>query len=188
MTVTRSRKSGATPPGRREDQGEAGVGLGGLLHSIGGFLDLLSTIADKTGGEFSRAGEVDGDKGVKAVYGFSVRVGGGGKPHIEPFGNVKQAEQGAVVEEEREPIVDVFDEDDRILIVAELPGVGADDIRFEVDGDVLSLSARHGERKYSKEVLLSSPVAAEGAVSSYRNGVFELKLTKRKESSDEHRR
>jgi HSP20 family protein len=115
---------------------------------------------------------------MKAVYGFSVRVGGGGKPVIEKFGNVKEASQGPVVESVREPMVDQFDEGEHLLVVAELPGVDANDIHFEVKEDILTLSATRGDRKYRKEVLLSAPVQAQGASSSYRNGIFELKLPK----------
>jgi len=155
--------------------------LGGVFRSLGGFLELLSNIAEQGGGELERSGEVGDDKkGVKAVYGFSVRVGGGGKPQIEKFGNIKDKEdgQGPVVEETREPMVDVFDEADHLLVVAELPGVDASDIRFEVKEDILGLTATSGDRKYRKEVLLPSAVRAQAATSSYRNGVFEIKLPK----------
>ncbi|MBI4575619.1 MAG: Hsp20/alpha crystallin family protein [Planctomycetes bacterium] len=169
---------------RQSEQGSGDVGLGGMFRSLGGFLDFLSDLAEKAGeegGEFKRSGELgDEKKGVKAVYGFSVRVGGGGKPLIENFGNVRDNGQGAVVEEAREPMVDVFDEGDHLTVVAELPGVGANDIRFEVKEDVLNLSATRGDRKYRKEVLLPSAVRAQAATSSYRNGVFEIKLPKAK--------
>jgi HSP20 family protein len=155
-----------------------------MFRSFGGFLDLLSSLAERAeqeGGELARTTELGDDKkGVKAVYGFSVRIGGGGKPTVEQFGNVKRDGQGAVVEEDREPMVDVFDEGDHLVLIAELPGVDAGDIRFEVKDDVLILSGARGERKYRKEVLLPSSVAAQGAKSSYRNGVFELKLPKAK--------
>jgi len=75
-------------------------------------------------------------------------------------------------------MVDVFDETDHLLVVAELPGVAEKDIHFEVKGDVLHISAAHGDRKYQKEVLLPAAVNEKGATSSYRHGVFELKLTK----------
>lgn len=156
------------------------VGLGGMFRSLGGFLDLISDLAEKEGGEIHRSGELGDKKGVKAVYGFSVRVGGGGKPLIERFGNVKDEGEGPVVEEAREPMVDVFDEGDHLLLVAELPGVDVKDIHFEVKDDVLELSAARGDRKYRKEVLLSSPVRVQEATPSYRNGVFELKLPKAK--------
>jgi HSP20 family protein len=168
---------------RQPGPGTGDVNLGGMFRSLGGFLDLLSNLAEKAGevGEFHRSGELgDDQKGVKAVYGFSVRVGGGGQPRIEKFGNVKDSGQGPVVEEAREPMVDVFDEDEHLLVVAELPGVEAGDIHFEVKDDVLALGATHGDRKYGKEVLLPSAVKADAASSSYRNGVLEIKLPKAK--------
>ncbi|WP_224249738.1 archaeal heat shock protein Hsp20 [Hyalangium gracile] len=150
-----------------------------MFRSLGGFMELLSELAEKSGGEFTHSEELGDDKkGVKAVYGFSVRVGGGGKPIVEKFGNVQDDGKGPVVEEVREPMVDQFDEGEHLLIVAELPGVDTQDIHFELKEDVLLLSATRGERKYRKEVLLSAPVQAQAATSSYRNGVFELKLPK----------
>ncbi len=167
----------------RDQSTEKNVGLGNIFHSLGGFIDLLSDLAEQ-GGEFKRSGETSNDKdGVKAVYGFSVRLGGGGgKPVVEPFGNVKREGQKAVVDDTREPMVDVFDEGDHYRIVAELPGVTAEDIHYELRDDILNLRAAHGEKKYRKEILLPAPVAAERIKSSYRNGVLELKAPKGKTS------
>lgn len=171
---------------RHSKDSEAG-NLGGMMKSLGGFLGFLSELAEK-GEELSRTGEIstgDGDdkKGMKAVYGFSVRLGGAGGagPRVEPFGNVKVGSKGtAVVEEAREPMVDTFDEDSHVVVVAELPGVDAKDIHYTVEGDVLELRATRGERKYRKEVLLPQMVDATGAESSFRNGVFELRFPKAK--------
>lgn len=163
----------------RKNSEDSGVGLGGLLNSLGGFLDLVSNLAEKQQ-ELQRTGEVASeDNKVKAVYGFSVKVGGGGKPHIEPFGNViKKGTQGPVVEDEREPMADVFDEEDHVMVVVELPGVDEGDIQFKVRDTLLSLSARRGDRKYAKEIRLPAACAEAGASAACRNGVFELKLKK----------
>jgi HSP20 family protein len=109
-----------------------------------------------------------------------VKIGLGGKPVIEPFGNIKATERGAVVAEVREPIVDVFDEGDSVLVVAELPGVEESDIHLEVRDDILNLMAEDQDRKYSKEVLLPSAVDADTMESTYKNGVLEIKLAKKK--------
>jgi len=165
---------------RRENNGDEnpGVGLGGLLNSLGGFLDLVSKLSEEGG--IQREGEISNDeKGVKAVYGFTVRAGGGGKPRIEPFGNViKKGGKGPVPSEDREPMVDVFDEEGHLLVVAEMPGVEESDIEFEVEDGTLRISARRADRKYSKQVKLPAPVTMEGAKSAYRNGVLEIELKK----------
>ena len=131
--------------------------------------------------EYTRTGEIEGlgDK-VKGIYGFSVKMGIGGQPTVEQFGNIKKTDKGSVeVAEVREPIVDVFDEGDYLRVIAELPGVQESDIHLEIKGDILTLKAEDKDRKYSKEVLLPSGVEAESMETQYRSGILEIKLTKK---------
>jgi len=164
--------------GDKHENGRGDLNVGGMLRSLGGFVDLLSKLAEE-GGKIERSGEIDtkGD-GVRAVYGLSVRLGGAGTPRVEPFGNVKVGAKGPVVDEVREPIVDVFDEEDHLLVIAELPGVEAKNMKFEVQGDVLEVSGAGRERRYHKELLLPAAVDGARATSNSHNGVYELKLPK----------
>jgi len=167
------------------EKGKSGEGiefnLGGLFRGIGGLFDLVSKMTEEGKEEYSRTGEVEalGAK-AKAVYGFGIKMGLGGKPVIEQFGNIKATEEGTVVAEVREPLVDVLDEGDRVVVLAELPGVEEKDIQLEVKADILELTAEARDRKYSKEVLLPSEVEADTMESSYKNGILEIKLMKKK--------
>ena len=167
------------------EKGKPGEGiefsLGGLFRGMGSLFDLVSKMTEEGKEEYSRTGEVDvlGGK-AKAVYGLSIRMGLGGKPVIEQFGNIKATEEGTVVAEVREPLVDVLDEGDRVVVLAELPGVEEKDIHVEVKDDILELTAEARDRKYSKELLLPSEVETDTMESSYRNGILEIKLMKRK--------
>ncbi|MDI6869278.1 MAG: Hsp20/alpha crystallin family protein [Coprothermobacterota bacterium] len=155
--------------------------LGGLFRGIGSLFDLISKMAEEGKEEYRRTGEVEALGGkAKAVYGFSIKLGLGGKPIIEQFGNIKATEEGTVVAEVREPLVDVLDEGDWVVVLAELPGVEEKDIHLEVKDDVLELTAEARDRKYSKEVLLPSEVEGNTVESSYKNGILEVKLMKRK--------
>ena len=154
-------------------------GLGGVFNGIGKLIDSVTKIAAESGGIVSKTGDIKGlgDK-AKGVYGFTVRTLAGGEAKVEPFGNIRRTPKGPVVEEVREPIVDVFDEKDQLLVVAELPGVAESDINVEVKGDILTLSGERGEKKYSKEVLLPSKVDEESLTSSYTNGILEIRINK----------
>jgi len=165
---------------KKETAGKVELEFGSLFKGIGGLFDLVSRMAEEGKQEYTSSGEITGlgDK-AKGVYGFSVKMGLGGNPVIEQFGNIKTTDKGAVVAEAREPIVDVFDEGGHLLLIAELPGVEENDIHFDVRDDILVLSAEARDRKYSKEVLLPSPVDPDSAESSYKNGVSEIKLGKR---------
>jgi HSP20 family protein len=165
----------------KKPQDSAEFSLSNMFRGIGNLFELASKITDEGKEEYNRSGEVEvlGGKG-KAVYGFSLKLGLGGKPVIEQFGNIKATKTGAVVAEFREPLVDVLDEGNSFLVIAELPGVQSEDISIEVKGDILELKAETKDRKYVKEALLPSPVDADSLKYSYKNGVLEIKLKKRK--------
>jgi len=178
-----------TSSGRRESRRagreEIGVdiGLGGIFKGIGDFINLVSDMVEAGESEATRTGEFRvkglGERG-RGVYGFSVRTDIGGAPRVERFGNIRSTEEGPVVDEVREPLVDVFDEGDTVLVVAELPGVAEEEITIDVKDDVLTFETA-GEKKYSKEVVLPCPVDAATMKKAHKNGVLELRLKKSKD-------
>jgi HSP20 family protein len=162
-------------------KGGGGFGLGDLFRGIGDLVELLKEMEAEGKTEVSRTGELRGKgplKDLKGIYGFSVKVGLGGEPTVETFGNIKKGEAGAVVEEVREPLVDVFDEKEAIRVIAELPGVEAKDIKVELEGDILTITAEGKDRKYNKEILLPAKGKRESLQTSYRNGVLEVAVAK----------
>jgi len=160
------------------------LGFGGLFKNIGDLLDQISDMAEKVEtaeGEVSKSGEFDvkglgGDK-ARGVYGFSIRSGIGGIPRVERFGNIRKTEEGPVVADVREPLVDTFDEATEIVIVAELPGVSEAQVQVELKDDILTISTS-GDRLYAKEVLLSADVDPASLRQTYTNGILELRLKK----------
>jgi HSP20 family protein len=112
------------------------------------------------------------------VYGFSMSIGPDGKPVIREFGNIQSSRFGPWVREEREPLVDVMEEERDIVIVAELPGVEKDDINLQTTKDHLTISVDKPQRKYHKELALPARVDPRSARASYKNGVLEVRLRK----------
>jgi len=119
------------------------------------------------------------------VYGYSITIGPDGKPVIREFGNVKPGLEGGregpiAFKEEREPLVDVFEEDDKIKIVAEMPGVEKEDINLYAEDDRLTISVDTPERKYYKELQLPTEIDPNTTETSYKSGILEV-LVKKKE-------
>jgi len=155
-------------------------GLGGLLGGIEKLVDLAQKLQE-SGGEIKKGGEIDLSNlkdGMKGVFGFSIKTATGGRPVVEHFGNIKKTPRGAKVEEEREPITDIFDEKDEIRVYAEMPGVNENDIKIELKGDILNISAKSGDRKYRKEILLPTEGKNKVFTSSFKNGMLEIKIRK----------
>jgi HSP20 family protein len=166
---------------KKEAEGGAEIGLGGLFKGIGDFIELVADMAEKGERLRSRTGEIEGlPKGMKGVYGFNVRMGLEGGPQVQQFGNVRTTERGPVVDEVREPMVDVFDEKDDIVVLTEMPGVSRADIEVEVKEDVLSIqTSADAPRKYAAEVLLPAAVQADTMKDTFKNGILELRFKKK---------
>jgi len=162
------------------DFGFGKFSLGGLFKGIEKLVDIAQELKE-AGGEIKKEGEIDLSnlkKGMKGVFGFSVKSAVGGNPVVEPFGNIKRTPKGPTIEKEREPITDIFDEEDEIIVMAEMPGINADDIKLDLKEDILDISAQNEDRKYHKEVLLPGKIQAETLQSSYKNGILEIKMKK----------
>lgn len=159
------------------------LGIGDMFKNIGDLIEQISDLAEKAEaakGELKQSGEFEvkglGEKG-RGVYGFSIRSGLGGAPRVERFGNIRKTEEGPVVADVREPLVDMFDEDTEILIVAELPGVSEAQVQVELQDDILTITTT-GDRRYAKEILLSAPITPDSLRQTYTNGILELRLQK----------
>jgi HSP20 family protein len=168
--------------GKSRDESVTG-GLTGFLGGLTQLIEKLGDLAEK-GKELSEKGELSDlgmGKQLKGVYGFNVKVGlGDDKVKIEPFGNIKHDLKTGetVVQEIREPMVDIFEEEDHVLVVAELPGVGSKDVHIDIKDDVLTIQAQKKDKKYRKEVLLPGSFSKDKIEFSCNNGILEIKCHK----------
>jgi len=112
------------------------------------------------------------------VYGYSVKIGSDGRPDIRKFGNIKNSNKGPEVKEEREPLVDVVDNADKVHVVVELPGVEKSDIKLYGTDDSLTISVDTSQYRYYKEIELPAKIRTSEARSTYKNGVLEVVIPK----------
>ncbi|MEI6276439.1 MAG: hypothetical protein WCP08_10640 [Prolixibacteraceae bacterium] len=164
---------------KKEEAGFEIFGLGGLFKGIEKLVDLAGKL-DERGG-ISKEGEINLDhikKGMKGVYGFTVNTAGGGSPKVETFGNIRKTPDGPKVNEEREPITDIFYEEDEIIVIAEMPGIEEGDIKIELKEDILEISAVNTSRTYRKEILLNAKVQQSKLSHKFINGILEIRMIK----------
>ena len=92
---------------------------------------------------------------------------------------------------------DILDKGDRYLLQAELPGFEKDDIKIDLNNDLLTISAEHNEseeqtdknfirreRRYgsfSRSFDISN-IKAEEISAEYKNGILNLTLPKKQEN------
>ncbi|MBA7577197.1 hypothetical protein ES708_19043 [subsurface metagenome] len=119
------------------------------------------------------------------IYGFNIGIGPDGKPIMGSFGNIeKEPLTGETkVRKTREPLVEVNEEEDQIVVIAEMPGVSKEDIEINATNRSLTISTEKNilGRKYFKEIELPDTINSGYAKARYTNGILEIRLKKLKE-------
>jgi len=82
--------------------------------------------------------------------------------------------------EEKEILLDLFDEEDYLNVIMELPGVKMEDIFFELEPEKMTVSASSMNRKYYKEIDLPAEVDTKDFSRSFNNNVLKINLKKAK--------
>jgi HSP20 family protein len=173
------------------NQGAAKIS-GGLV----GLINNLAGVAERSD-SFQKKFDLNGKEGV---IDFHIRSGPLKKSTVKSRGiNIKKQMRRRVGSQrespaqttvkpikEREPIVDIFEEDDMITVMVELPGVLEKDITWEVEDNILTIGASTSNRNYFKEIILPKPVEKKGAELTYRNGILEIKLRQKQQESTEY--
>ncbi len=131
---------------------------------------------------FAAQPEASGGKPRYYYYGFEITMGPDGKPVVREFGNVRRRPDIERVEimDEIDPLTDIVEEDDKIKVVVDMPGVEKEDIKVYVseDGKTLTIDAKGKDRKYHKEIRLPAAVDPNKAKATYKNGVLSVELEK----------
>jgi len=78
----------------------------------------------------------------------------------------------------KETFLDMFDEEDHIDIIMELPGVQEKDILLEIGKDKLSVTANTLDKKYDEKISLPAEVNPKQFTKKYNNSMLEIKLEK----------
>jgi HSP20 family protein len=166
--------------------------VGGFIDGLTDLVDKLNQLAEK-GEQINRTGSFDlgqpakgksqgpDQKPMRGVYGLSVKMGlGGERPKVEQFGNIRRHEESGepIIEEVREPLVDVFDEGEQLMVLAEMPGVEARDVKVALRGREMELSASRDEWRYHKSFELPSPADPGTVKLSEKNGIVEIRCAK----------
>ena len=90
---------------------------------------------------------------------------------------------GGVAAEETDR-VDVHEYDDRLVVVADLPGVSEDAIDLQCDGRVLAIHATAEAGPFLVRVDLPAYVDPESVAETLNNGILEVTLTRERDPAD----
>ena len=120
--------------------------------------------------------------GFPFTYGFNINIDKDGMPTIDSFGNIKTKPYSGKpeVKQTREPMTEVNEQGDQIIVICEMPGVTRDDIELKATTHSITISTKTKSkgRNYYKEVKLLSAINSDYARARYTNGILEVTLKK----------
>ena len=158
------------------------AGRAGFSRIARGLADLFEFLSDLEPGETPRRGRRE-KNGMVVEYSFGKRGLGedaderaAAPPREAPPAAERRHKPAAA--EISDPVTDLFDEPDEVVVLFELPGITRNQVRCRLDGDILTLEAKSGERHYRKEVLIEAKLAATTPQQRLRNGILEVRLAK----------
>ena len=79
---------------------------------------------------------------------------------------------------EPKPLIDIFQENNYITIIAEIAGFNKESLKIHVKDQKLILSAKSKDRRYYKSLNLPKVVIPDVMYTKFKNGVLEIKLKK----------
>jgi HSP20 family protein len=160
------------------------TGGAGFIKIARGLSDLFNLLSDLDESKLPRRGRREKDgRIIEYSFGKRTLVEDEPEPAEPPYESRRTTQPRRAKPsglEVLEPVTDLFDEPDEVVLLFEVPGVARKDIRCVLDGDILLLEAKAGERLYRKEILIEAKIAAAPPHLRLRNGVLETRLTKLK--------
>ncbi len=80
--------------------------------------------------------------------------------------------------QEPKPLIDIFQENNWITVVAEIAGFNKETFKINVKDQKITLSAKSKDRRYYKSLNLPKVVIPNDIHTTFKNGVLEIKLKK----------
>ncbi|MFW6003961.1 MAG: Hsp20/alpha crystallin family protein [Halanaeroarchaeum sp.] len=80
--------------------------------------------------------------------------------------------------------LDIYEENETVRVVADIPGVDKEAIDLKCDGEELTIDAAGPEREYAERVRLPVTVDEHSASATYNNGVLEVTFERQDDSAD----
>jgi len=164
--------------GKEEEEGIAGgilEGIGTMIPGLGGLFKGL----EKSPAFKERLKKIDEEveRKLKEAPLKKTEEGKFEARHLAPDRPSMRKEVSPRMPQPQERPADIFDEEDYIKVIAEIPGGEEEDIGINLQNDILIISVDIPDRKYHQELKL--PCEPKGKLEKfYRNGILEVKIKK----------
>lgn len=145
-------------------------------------MDDVNSLINKLVKEMIAANTSNQKNGNDAqVYGFNIKIDPNGISIVERENNENMPHSAATStsspNRSSEPLIDLIERPGQIVVIAELRGSRKEEIHIGLENVKLKVEA-HGERNYSKSIILPANVNPTLSEAKFNNGILEISLKK----------
>ena len=151
-----------------------------LLKTLLEFIKALDKLAQQREVVKKGKGEL---AGADVAYSYTVR-------YLSPYARPKRylspyaRPKASPTKDAEKPLVDVFDMGDHIVVVALMPNVKEEDLKFRIDDNTLKITSNIAGTKVLKEIPIPKDSEVDKILNaSFKNGVLEIRLRKKPQTS-----
>jgi HSP20 family protein len=161
------------------------INIGSIFKGLDKFINIVADMVENEKSELNVKGSInDPERGKKIVgkYGVNIKIGGekiGNLGDINTLSRIKNnLDREKTLVENLEPMTDIFEEDNKIIVVMELPGVVEEDIEIDLEEDNLKIRAEGSGNCYSKNIKLAFIPKMELVKPKLNNSIYSIIISK----------
>ncbi len=141
-------------------------------------LERLGDLIDETMQKAFKSSSKDDQTKRNSFRSYSVKLDPDGKQRFRKYDNQQHGQTESEIIDDPEPLVDIIEEKDTVVILAAIPGVKKDDIDLRLTENNLTFSVDSDDFEWYDELKLPARVNPKEARALYKNGVLEIKVKK----------
>lgn len=155
--------------------------ISSIFKGLGRFINLVADMIENDENEVNIEGIINDPEKKKKIdgkYGVNIKIGG------ENFSNEKlnkfknNSSLDKIISKVIEPMVDIFEEVDKIIIVMEIPMVKEEDIKLEINENILTMNAVNKELRYYKTIKLNFIPVENSIKTKLNNSIYSIVIDK----------
>ena len=141
-------------------------------------LERLGEMIDDTMQKFFENFSEDSSVRRNRVQGFSIKIGPEGKPIVRDLDSRQPPQDEEEISDDVEPLVDIIEDGQLLVVLVALPGINKDDIDLRVTENCLTVTIDTDDFEWYDKLNLPTKVKPKSVHASYKNGVLEVRLEK----------
>jgi HSP20 family protein len=156
-------------------------GFFSIFSGLDKFINIVSEAVEHDKKEVSISGDIGSgpEKKIAGKYGINIKLGPEAFSGVEKIKNFDEFfNRKDDLPKTTEPVTDIFEEEDGVTIVAELPGVSENEIMLRLNENIVTVAAEGRGISYLKKIKLKFTPNPDTLIESFSNSIYSVYIKK----------